>query len=530
MKNSAIKTVTLIIFATMFSKVLGLVRDMLLAYYYGATPENAAFLAALRIPLTFFDLIFGAAILGVFIPIYNSIRETNQQNENKPDIKNIGNADDFANIFISTVILLTGILSFLGIIFSERIVMLITSGYDEEKLKLTSDLLKILFPMIIFIGSTYILTGILQSKDKFLIPAFVSAVSNTGVIFYFLFLNKYFGIYGLSAAYLISWAIQVLTLALPLRKTNYKYKFKLDFKNPELIKAVKTTIPIMAGSWLVPVGFLAGNNYASKTIENDAAITSFYYSTVVFLLISGILTHSICNYIFPKLAQNASDENKTEFLNIVKNGLSAAFFIIIPVSCIVYVLRNEAIVILFMRGEFTADVALTTANMLAALIPAMVMFSVTEILNRVYYAKKMAKFPMIASLCGIILNIALCEIFIVRMGLSPVYIAVSSFCAQTLAALILMIVLAKKIKGVFIKVFFVNFFKTVISSAVLFTSAMFIYNIIKNDVFNANLLTNILTSAAVAVAGIIIYLAINFALKTDLLFSLRKKAINTEKE
>ena len=521
MKNSAIKTVTVIIFATMFSKVLGLFRDILLASYYGASPENAAFLAALRIPLSFFDLIFGAAILGVFIPVYNSIRKTTDS----------GGADEFANIFITTVVLVTGILSFFGIVFSEQIVMLITSGYDSEKLKLTSDLLKILFPMIIFIGSTYILTGILQSKDRFLLPALVSSVSNLGVIFYFLFLNKYFGIYGLSAAYLAAWAIQVLTLTLPLKKLKYKFKFKLDFKNPELIKAIKTTIPIMAGSWLVPVGFLAGNNYASKTTENDIAVTSFYFSTVVFLLISGILTHGICNYIFPKLSQNASEENKAEFLNIVKNGLSAAFFIIMPVSCIAYILRNEAIVILFMRKEFTADIARVTAGMLAALVPAMIMFSVIEILNRVYYAKKLVKVPMVASLCGIALNIILCEIFIVRFKLPPFYIAVSSFCSQTLAALILLIALGKKVAGVLSKDFFVNFIKIIISAAILFGSTQFIYKKINNDVFNAGLFQNIYIAALIAAAGIIIYLAVNFALKTELLSFLRKnKKLKNKKE
>ena len=522
MKNSAIKTVTVIIFATMFSKVLGLLRDMLLAHYYAATPEISAFITAQRIPLSFFDLVFGTAILGVFIPVYNSIRQS-LPNDAAGD-KNENGADEFANVFISTVLLVTGVLSLLGVIFSKQIVMLTASGFDEEKLTLTSDLLKILFPMIMFIGSTYILTGIMQSKDRFLIPALVSAVSNIGVIFYFLFLNKYFGIYGLSVAYLLSWVIQVLTLALPLRKINFRFRFKLDFKNPELIKAIKTTIPIMAGAWLVPVGFLIGNNYASRAIENDVAVTSFYYSTTIFLLVSGILTHGICNYIFPKLAQNASDENRAEFLNIVKNGLSAACFVIIPVSCIVYILRNEAIAVLFVQGEFTADVARVTGDMLEALLPAMIMFSFIEILNRVYYAKKIVHIPMIASLCGIALNIILCEIFYVTgEGSSPVYIAVSSFCGQSLAASILLIMLAKKIKGVFVKSFFVNLFKTGVSSAILLISLKIIYDVIKNDVFNMSKLTNVFIAAAVAIAGIVIYLAANIILKNDLLLALRKK-------
>lgn len=517
MKNSAIKTVTVIIFATAFSKLLGLCREMFLAYYYGATTESAAFFSATRIPFSFFDLLFGAAILGVFIPLYNTICTSGSNINN-----NRAEADEFANIFISTVLLVTGVLSLLGIVFSKQIVMLTTPGFDEEKILLASSLLRILFPMIMFIGTTYILSGILQSNNNFLIPALVSAISNIGIILYFLCLNKYFGIYGLSVAYLASWVIQVLTLIIPLRK-KYKFKFKLDFANPELKKAIKLTIPILAGSWLTPVGFLIGNNYASKTIENNIAVTSFYYSTTIFLLVTGILTHGICNYIFPKLAQNASDENREEFLNIVKNGLSAIFFIIIPVSCIVYILRNEIIVILFMRGEFTEDVARITAHMLSVLAPAMIMFSVIEILNRVYYAKKLVKVPMIASLSGIALNIILCEIFIVRMNLSAFYIALSSFSAQSLTALMLIAVLSKKIKGIFTKNFYVNLIKTIASSLILLTSLSFIYNnIIKNDVFNSTWIINILVAAAVAVIGIVIYLIVNVVFKTDLLFFFKK--------
>jgi putative peptidoglycan lipid II flippase len=171
-----------------------------------------------------------------------------------------------------------------------------------------------------------------------------------------------------------------------------------------------------------------------------------------------------------------------------------------------------------------------TADMLAALIPAMIMFSVIEILNRVYYAKKLVKVPMIASLSGIALNIVLCEIFIVRVGLPPLYIAVSSLGGQSLAALILMIVLAKKIKGVLTKNFFINFLKTIISSVILFVSLQFIYNTIKNDAFSAGLLQNIFIAAAVAVAGIMIYIALNLLLKTDLLLFLRRKNTKTEKE
>lgn len=517
--NSAVKTVSLIIFATMFSKVLGLLRSILMIAYYGSTEDNKVFLTASRIPLTFFDLIFGAAILGVFIPIYNSMRKTTGEAE----IADSAEADNFANVFISVILFVTGILSFLGIIFSKQLVMLIAPGYDEAAVTLASNLLKILFPTIMFIGSTYILSGILQSKDEFLVPALVSAVSNLGVILYFLFLNKYFGIHGLACAYLASWVIQLITLAVPLKKKKYKYKFIIDFKNPELIRAIKTTIPIMTGSWLMPVGMLVGQKYASMSENNNVTVPAFENSTQVFLLITGILVHGICNYIFPKLSQNASEKSRPEFVNIVKNGLSAVFFIIIPVSCIAYILRGEITTVLFLHGKVTEEMARAIADMLSALLPAMIMFAVIEILNRVFYSKNMPKYPMIASVCGILLNMLLCEIFIVRAELSPVYISAACLCAQSLSALILVIALAVKIKGVFDRGFFVNLIKTAVSAGALFGLMWIIYGAVNNNAFSTGTVKNILVAVAFGIGGIAVYLGVNIVLKTELIAFLSKR-------
>jgi len=444
----------------------------------------------------------GAAILGVFIPIYNSFKENEEKKQS-----------EFANIFLNFVILATGLLAFIGIIFSEQLVNIVTPGNDGETIKLAANLLRILFPMIVFTGSVYTLTGILQSKDDFFAPALVSAVSNSAVIIYFIFLNKYFKIEGLAAAYLIAWIIQLLTLVVPLIRKNYKYKFIINLKNPAFIKALKLALPIMAGAWLVPVGMIIGQRFLSYAENSEFYISAFDYSINVFLLVTGILTYGIINYIFPKLAQNANDS--IEFAKIVKTGLSSACFIIAPVACLAYVLRGETIAVIFMRGEFTPDLAASTAEMLAFLAPAMIMFSVIEILNRVFYAKKLVKFPMVASLAGIAVNFILCWIFISRLNLPPVYITFAVLICQSVAAAILIIALRIKIKEIFSKKFLSNIGKIVLSSFISLIIIQILYYIIQNDAFGSGILKNILVAGLIVIAGVGAYAAVNFILKTD---------------
>ena len=498
-ENKAVKTVGLIISATLISKILGFVRQSFLAASYG--DGGAPFLTALRITQDSFELFLGAAVLGVFIPVYNSFSA--DKNKEK---------EEFANIFLNTALALTIIIAVIGIIFSRRIVGFIT-GFTAETADITASLLQILFPMIIFMGAVYTLIGVLQSKGEFLAPALVSAVSNCAIIIYFIFFDKYFGLTGLSAVFVLSWLIQLLTLAVPLARKKYKYKFIINLKNPALIESVKRAAPIIAGAWLIPVGMLIGIHFASLFEDGEFYVTAFNYSTILFLLATGILTHGVCNYIFPKLSQNADDERV--FAEILKNGLSGLVFIIAPVACMAYILRGEAVAVLFMRGKFTPELAAETAGMFAVFAPAMVMFSGVEFLNRVFYSKNLVKIPMFTAVLGVSVNFGLCYVFIHILGLGPVYISAANLICQTAAAAVLSGMLKIKVPGVFTKNFLANTAKIALSSGISLVGAEILHFLLKNNAFESGLFKNIITAGAVFIAGIAVYLCANAAFKTN---------------
>jgi len=171
-----------------------------------------------------------------------------------------------------------------------------------------------------------------------------------------------------------------------------------------------------------------------------------------------------------------------------------------------------------MRGEFTPELASATADMFAALAPAMVIFSMIELLNRVFYSKNLVKFPMIAAICGIAVNFMLCYIFINILNLAPVYITVSGLACQSVAVIILIIALKAKIRGIFNKSFIKNMAKIVLSSLITLIITGILYFIINNNAFEPGipgLLKNIGVAVIILIAGVIVYLGTNFILRTN---------------
>ena len=159
--------------------------------------------------------------------------------------------------------------------------------------------MRIMFPMIIFTGTAYTLTGVMQSKGRYLIPAMISALSNLTVIIYFMFFNDSFGVQGLAVAYVLGWVFQFLTLAVPLRTGGYRFRPVLHMRTQQMKRTLRQVPAIMMGSWLLPATTIVTTYFTSFIGTNGSVL--FNYADNAFIMISGILTYSICNYALPKL-------------------------------------------------------------------------------------------------------------------------------------------------------------------------------------------------------------------------------------
>lgn len=503
-KKNAVLTVLSMVAAMILSKGLGLIRSTCMASAYGTGWQANAFSAASRIPLSFFDLLFSAAILGCFIPVYNSFADREDKDAAERE------ADTFACIFLNFVLLLTGLLAILGMIFARPILSLIAAGMDAQTTELAVTLLRILFPMILFTGAAYTLVGILQSKEQFFLPSMISAISNAGVILYFLFINDPLGdrgIYGLAVAYLIAWALQFFTLLVPLIRMRFPYRAVLDLRNPALKKALRMTPPIMLGSWLAPIGMLTGTHFAAE-LTVPGAITVFEYAININNILTGILTYGICNFTFPRLSRQNVTGERDAFASTARAGILSALAIVLPVMAAVLILSREGTALLYFRGEFTVEDTLRTAQTLLYLAIGMPAFCLTEILSRIMYARMSTKIPMTASLTGAAVNVITTAILVrcCSESLGVGCVAIGNALGLWVCALVLFFALLHSCPAVCGKSFFINLGKLVLLSAAALGLMRLIYLLLADGTVTPSFITNLLLCCAVFAPAALLYL------------------------
>lgn len=193
MKKNIVKTFAFMFSAIFLAKILGLIRTIVFAGCYATGTEANAFLTASRIPLQLLDMSLGAAISSTFIPVFNEfLRKDGKERAIK-----------FANNFLNVIIVISLILTLLGIIFAPQLVSLIAPDLNAETTDLTIKLMKILFPILLLTAVAYVFVGFLQSMDEFNIPSIISVVSNGILILYLLMIGDKFGIKGVALAMLV---------------------------------------------------------------------------------------------------------------------------------------------------------------------------------------------------------------------------------------------------------------------------------------------------------------------------------------
>ena len=442
-------TVAVMIFATLLSKALGLVRQMMTAGIFAASMEGIAFSAASRIPLAVFDMLFSTAVIGSFLPIY------------KGHLASDGaRAKRFSSSFLTAVMLVTAAAALLGIVLAEPIVSLSAPELDGETSALAAMLLRIMFPSMVFAGAAYTLVGVLQSHERFILPAFVSAVSNLVMIVYLAFCrtgaDKNAAV-GLALAYLISWAVQFLTLAVPLLKSRDFPRPSFQLKNTDVFLALRRSLPVMFGSWLIPMATLIANAFSSfipsDTIEaganTGAAIVVYENAFSVFSIASGLIVYGVCNYIFPKLSARAAANDGKGFARLIRDSLFASLTLILPIAVFMFLLSEEIVSLLYLRGAFTAGLAAAAGRSLRVLSLAMPAYGVLELLSRVCYSAGRVRLPMLSSLGGIACTLLSSALFLAAGFVSVEAAALSCAIGQTVAAILLSSLCFSRFKGVF---------------------------------------------------------------------------------
>ena len=500
MKKNIIKTFAFMFSAIFLAKILGLVRNIIFANCYGTGYEATAFFTASRIPLQLLDMSLGAAISSTFIPIFNEYLQK----------KGKERAIQFANNFLNIIIVISLLLTILGIMFAPFIVNVIAPDLPQITFNLTVDLIKLLFPIMLFTAVAFVFVGFLQSLDEFRIPAIISVVANGILILYLLLFNNKYGIQGVAIAMLIGWGTQIIVQLPAVVKKGFKYKFILDFKDEGIKKIVNLALPILISTWVQPINNLVNLRLASG-LEEGQAVSAIEYSYNLYLIIVGVFSYTLSNIIFPELSKLTADDNKEQIKNILNNSIKVSLLFIIPMAVGIGMLSNDIIKIIYERGEFTAESTLLTSRALLYYSIGMIGYGLMEVLNKAFYAMQDSKTPMKTSIVAIILNVGLSIIFVKAMGYTGLPLAASI--TSVIVGILMLILVNGRINGIVTKETIKDFIKVAISAIVM----AFLIIILKKVIIGETILKVLIRVCMSVILGVILYFSLMILQKNEML-------------
>ena len=449
-------------FFTIISRLLGYMRDILIAVFLGAGPLADAFFVAFRIPNTFRRLFSEGTFNAAFVPSYSSIN-----NKKK--------SENFANNIFSLLILGLLFLVFLIEIFMPIFVFLIAPGFegDNSKMELAITLTRITFPFLLFVSLASFLSAILNSQNKFAAASAAPIILNI-----FLILVLVFGkilddqlVYYLSYAVTISGITQFIFLYFFVKK-NYKPQFKFSFKIDEKIKLFfKKLLPSIFSSGVTQINILVGTIIASF---QASAVSYLYYADRIYQINLAIAGIAIGTVILPQLSKHVQNKKKEKIHLIQNKALELSLFLSIPAAIALLIASEEIISSLFGYGSFDQESVKKSAQALFYFGLGLPAFSLIKIFSTFFFARHETKIPFYISLISVLLNIFISIIFFKEIGflIIPMATTISSW----FNAISLFIILKNKKLFNFNLIFINRFIRILIVSFVMGMSFNYLIN------------------------------------------------------
>lgn len=504
-KNSAGKaarTVGFMAVIIFLAKLAGLLRETFIANLYGQGYNSDILNTATQIPLLFFDMTLGVAILSTFVPVFNKFLERDGKKR----------ALEFASTFINVVTIITVLATLVGMIFSKHIVGLMVPGYGEEKILETAHLLQILFPSIIFTAIAYIMVGLLQSFGEFNIPSIISLVSNSVMIFYLVVFKNRFGLEGVIISMVISWALQLFVQLPALRKKGITYSLKLNLKDEGLREAACLALPVLISSWVQPLCAVINMSFGSGL--GDGAVSGLNWANKIYIIMVGVFAYAVTNFIFPKLSRLGVKDGDEDFAKMTRTSLSWIIFIISFVASLFISLSKPIIKVVFERGEFTQSNTNLTATALFYYSFGMVAYAVCEILNKSFYALRDGKTPMFSSVFGVFVNFLGAFIFVKVFKMGVGGLALASAVSSVSIGVVLLVMINKRKKGIIDFSFVINLIKTLAMACLSAIVSGFVYGKI-DGLLTGGMIITLLKLSVSSLAALIVYIGAGFLLRTQ---------------
>jgi len=394
--RTVMKAAGFLMAAQMVSRILGFLRESLMAGFFGQSGVTDAYNTAFVLPDLLYWLLVGGVLSAAFIPVFSEFIAKGNEDEGWRVVSSV----------VNLIFLTLGVLVLLGLFFTPQFIRLVVPGFASENMVLATHLTRILLIQPLFMALSGLTMGVLNSYKIFWPSALGTVLYNACIIFFgtvFADPAKPESVsgfaFGVVVGALVSFAVQIPAL----RRVGIRYYPMIDLNHPGVRLIGALAVPIILSYSLNQIQVVVNNNLGSLLFPGS--ITSVWYSYRLFQLPVGIFALAIAVATFPTMTEQAALKRWDDFRQTLSNAIRMVIFITLPISVGMIVLRFPLIRVLFQHGQFSVDDTLTMAIPLFYFSLGISSQAVIQILPRAFYALQDTWTPVILGIIAMVVNI-----------------------------------------------------------------------------------------------------------------------------
>ncbi len=422
--------------ATAASRVAGLVREIVAASYYGVSGPMSAFTIAFQVPNLVRSLFADAALQPAFVPIFTEQLEK----------KNYREAFRLASTLLLLVTLVLGAITALFVLLAPLVMPLFAPGFEGEILDLTVTLSQVLFPILILLGMSGVVVGILNSYDRFGAFAISPLFWNLTIIAVVILLVPAFHgqdrIYAYAIGILAGTLVQLLIPSFDLRNTPFKFDLSFEWRNPQVRRVLLLMLPVTISLGLINFNLLINSLFGS--LVSDQAPAAIDKAFRIYQLPQGIFSVAIATVLFPTLARFAARGEHENLRATMANGMRQILFVLVPAAAAVLVLSTPMIRLVYQRGEFTPEQTTLVATALFWFAFSLPTNGLFLLLTRTFFSLQRPWVPTAIAAANLVVT-ALAALGLYHLGVGG--IVASTAIATTISVIAQCVVLRRLLGG-----------------------------------------------------------------------------------
>ncbi|MBN2306531.1 murein biosynthesis integral membrane protein MurJ [Candidatus Peregrinibacteria bacterium] len=404
--------------SALLSRLLGLVRDHLLARTFGASSGEGiynldAYYAAFRIPDLLYNLLIFGAISAAIIPIFTQYKKSGE----------LRKGWEFASNMLHILLIFILLVSAVVYLFAPQFAHLVAGGFEGEAFSLTVRLMRIMLLSPIIFTFSAIFISLQDSFKVFFWRSAAPLFYNLGIIFGILYFAQDFGVVGVTWGVIIGALLQLLVQMPALRTIGYRHVWQADFHRADVRKAIRLIIPRVAGLSLTQITLVFNTLIASFLMTGS--ITIFYFADNLQAVPLGIIGISFAITSFATLSELAMEKSSDAFVSEIKRVGQQVLFLIVPATLGMLFLRDRIIDVILVAGKFTAGDAAILQAVLAFLLISLFAQSLIPLFSRGFYAYHNTKTPVITAIVGAVVSVGGSYLLAIQIGMGVLGIGVA---------------------------------------------------------------------------------------------------------